>query len=180
MMQTPPMHDASRPSRAWANRLSTVLFIAAILLAGVAAYLYFVEDSSPEGPVAPTAEAGRNEFATVINALKDAGLNDVDPGRYSAEANQLDQPGQTIEIGDNNLFVFIYPDSDPEAAVAAREADAADLDPSTLELRSRSAERPLNEDQDSHIFQSSNVIVILVGGDEELVSTVQDAIESLP
>ena len=89
-------------------------------------------------------------------------------------------PGQTIEIGDNNLFVFIYPDSDPEAAVAAREADAADLDPDTLELRSRSAERPLNENQDSHIFQSSNVIVILVGGDEELVSTVQDAIESLP
>jgi hypothetical protein len=179
-MQTPPTYDVSRPSRAWANRLSTVLFVAAILFAAVAVYLYVAEDSSPEGPVAPTAEAGRNEFATVINALKDAGLNDVDPGRYSAEANQLDQPGQTIEIGENNLFVFIYPDSDPDAAVAAREADAADLDPATLELTARSAERPLNEDMESHIFQSSNVIVILVGGDEDLVNSVQDAIESLP
>jgi hypothetical protein len=179
-MQTPPTHDASRPSRAWANRLSTVLFLAAIVFAGVAVYLYFAEDSSPEGPVAPTAEAGRNEFATVINALKDAGLKDVDPGRYSAEANQLDQPGQTIEIGDINLFLFIYPDSDPQAAVAAREADASDLDPETLVLTSRSAQRPLNEGEESHIFQSSNVIVILVGGDETLVKTVQDAIEALP
>jgi hypothetical protein len=179
-MQTPSTPDAVRPDRRWANRLSTILFIAAILFAAAAVYLYVMEDDTPSGPVAPTAEAGRNEFATVITSLKDAGLNDVDPGRYSAEANQLEQPGQTIEIGDDNLFVFIYPDADPEAAIAAREADAADLDPDTLELRSRQAERPLNEGEETHIFQTSNVIVILVGGDDELVTTVQDAIESLP
>lgn len=178
-MQTPPV-TSSRPNRTWANRLSTILFIAAILFAAAAVYLYFMEDSSPDGPVAPTAEAGRNEFATVINALKDAGLDDVDPGRYTATADQLDQPGQVIEIGDVNAFVFIYPDADPAAAVAAREADAADLDPETLQLTARTAERPLNEDMETHVFQSSNVIVVLAGGDEDLVGTVQDAIESLP
>lgn len=143
-------------------------------------YLYFTEDSTPDGPVAPTAEAGRNEFATVINALKDAGLDDVDPGRYTASANQLDQPGQVIEIGDVNAFVFIYPDADPEAAVAAREADAADIDPATLELSARTAERPLNDGLDTHVFEASNVIVVLAGGDDDLVSTVENAIESLP
>lgn len=175
-----PSATLSRPNRSWAHRLSTILFIAAILFAAAAVYLYFTEDSTPDGPVVPTAEAGRNEFATVINALRDAGLDDVDPGRYTATANQLDQPGQVIEIGETNAFVFIYPDADPEAAVAAREADAADLDPETLELTARTAERPLNEDMETHVFESSNVIVVLAGGDEELVTTVQDAIESLP
>ena len=178
-MQTPPA-TPSRPNRTWANRLSTILFIAAILFAAAAVYLYVAEDSSPDGPVAPTAEAGRNEFATVINALKDAGLEDVDPGRYTATADQLDQPGQVIEIGDVNAFVFIYPDADPAAAVAAREADAADLDPETLQLTARTADRPLNDGLETHAFESSNVIVVLAGGDEELVSTVRDAIESLP
>lgn len=178
-MQTPSTHDATRPDRRWANRLSTILFIAAILFAGAAVYLYFMEEETPGGPSVPTAEAGRNELAQVLAAVQDAGL-DADYGRYSAEANQLEQPGQTIEIGDTNLFAFIYPNDDREAAIEAREADAADLDPETLELRSRQAERPLNEGQETHIFQTSNVIVVLVGGDEELVAKVQDAIESLP
>jgi hypothetical protein len=179
-MQTSPPHDAPRPSRTWANRLSTVLFAAAIIFAGLAVYLYFTEESSPQGPTVPTPESGRNEFANVIEALRDAGLNDVNPGRYTATANQLEQPGQVIEIGENNLFVFIYPDADPSAAVASREADASDLDPATLELTSRQAERPLNEGEETHIFQTSNVVVVLVGGDEELVTTVEDAVGSLP
>jgi hypothetical protein len=179
-MQTSPPHDAPRPSRTWANRLSTVLFAAAIIFAGLAVYLYFTEESSPQGPTVPTPESGRNEFANVVEALRDAGLENVDPGRYTATANQLEQPGQVIEIGDINAFVFIYPDADPDAAVASREADAADLDAGTLVLTSRQAERPLNEGEDTHIFQKSNVIVILVGGDDELVTTVEDAINSLP
>lgn len=172
--------EPRRPSRVRANRLSTILFIAAILFAAVAVYLYVAEDTSPDGPVPPTAEAGRNEFATVINALKDAGLENVDPGRYTATADQLEQPGQVIEIGDVNAFVFIYPDADPQAAVAAREADATDLDPATVTLTSRTAERPLNDGLETHVFQNSNVIVVLAGGDDALVSTVQNAIESLP
>lgn len=175
-----PSATPSRPNRSWAQRLSTILFIAAILFAAAAVYLYVTEDSTPDGPVVPTAEAGRNEFATVIKALEDAGLEDVQPGRYTATASQLEQPGQVIEIGETNAFVFIYPDADPDAAVAAREADAADLDPETLELTARTAERPLNEDMETHVFESSNVIVVVAGGEEDLVSTVQDAIESLP
>lgn len=179
-MQNPSTPAPRRPSRTWARRLSTILFVAAILFAAAAVYLFVTEDSTPNGPVPPTAAAGRNEFATVIEALRNAGLENVDPGRYTATADQLEQPGQVIEIGDVNAFVFIYPDADPQAAVAAREADAADLDPATVKLTSRTAERPLNDGLETHVFQKSNVIVVLAGGDDALVSTVQNAIESLP
>lgn len=175
-----PSIQASRPTqRRWAHLLSTVLFIAAIAFAAAALYFYLTQEDSPEGPPRPAAEAGRNEFAHVVGGLNDAGV-EAKPGRYSAEANQLTQPGQTIEVNGQNLFVFIYPDAEGAAAVADREADAADLDPATLELASRSAERPLNDGEELHVFQNSNVIAVLVGGDDDLVQTVQDVINSLP
>lgn len=175
-----PSTQSSRPTeRRGAHLLSTVLFIAAIAFAAAAVYLYVTDDATPAGPARPAAEDGRNEFQHVVGGLNDAGLK-AQPGRYSAEANQLTQPGQTIEVEGQNLFVFIYPDADGAVAVADREADAADLDPATLELKSRSAERPLSEGGELHVFQGSNVIGILVGGDDELVQKVQEVIESLP
>ena len=179
MMSDPSLQSSSLPARRWPHLLSTILFIAAIAFAGAAVYLYLNEDASPSGPARPAAEPGRNEFAHVVGGLNDAGLH-AQPGRYSAEANQLTQPGQTIEVDGQNLFVFIYPDASGPAAVADREADAADLDPETLVLTSRSAKRPLSEGEDLHIFQGSNVVAILVGGDETLISAVGDVIASLP
>lgn len=178
------MSDASiqprgSSGRRWPHLLSTLLFIAAIGFAAVAVYLYIEGENTPSGPEPPTAEAGRNELASVLGGLNNAGL-DAEYGRYSAEANQLDQPGQTIEVNGHNLFVFIYPAADGERAVADRKADAADLDPETLTLQSRSAERPLNEGKEVHVFQGSNVIAVLVGGDDELVTSVGDVIASLP
>lgn len=178
------MSDAStqpnRPSgRRWPHLLSTILFIAAIGFAVAAVYLYIEGENTPSAPERPTTQPGRNEFASVVDELNDAGLT-ANPGRYTATANQLDQPGQTIEVNDHNLFVFIYPDADGDRAIADREADASDLDADTVVLTSRSAERPLNEGEEVHIFQGSNVIAVLVGGDDELVQTVGDVIASLP
>jgi hypothetical protein len=170
---------SNSPQRRGAHLLSTLLFIAAIAFAAAAVYLYLTEDDVPPGPDRPAAEAGRNEFRHVVEGLQDAGLA-AQPGRYSAEANQLEQPGQTIEVEGQNLFVFIYVDADGNVAAADREADAADLDPATLQLVSRSAERPLNEGEEVHIFQGSNVIGILVGGDDDLAQTVSGVIDSLP
>ena len=175
-----PSIQASRPTeRRWAHLLSTVLFIAAIAFAAAAVYFYFTDDGSPEGPPRPAAEAGRNEFRHIVEGLNEAGL-DAKPGRYSATANQLEQPGQTIEVEGQNLFVFIYPHADGAGAVADREADAADLDPATLQLTSSDAERPLSDGEELHLFQNSNVTAILVGGDEDLVQSVQGVIDSLP
>lgn len=171
--------QTTRPPRRAAHLLSTILFIAAIAFAAGAVYLYITEDDAPDGPARPEAEAGRNEFATIVGGLDEAGL-DARAGRYSVESNQLTQPGQTIEVEDTNLFVFIYPDANGDAAVAAREADASGVDPESMTLESSSAERVIGEGEELHVFQGSNVVAVLVGGDGELVTDVQSVIESLP
>lgn len=178
------MSDVSTQSqpaagRRWPHLLSTILFIAAIGFAAAAVYLYIEGENTPSAPEVPAAEPGQVELAHVVRGLNDAGLT-ANPGRYTATANQLDQPGQTIEVNDHNLFVFIYPDADGDRAIADRKADAADLDPETLVLTSRSAERPLNEGEEVHVSQGSNVIAVLVGGDDELAKAVGDVIASLP
>lgn len=178
-MPDSPSNRTARPQRRGAHLLSTILFIAAIAFAAGAVYLYIAEDDTPEGPARPEAEAGRNELAHIVGGLDDAGL-DAQYGRYSVESNQLTQPGQTIEVEERSLFVFIYPDANGDAAVAAREADAAGVDPATMTLQSSSAERVIGEGEELHVFEGSNVVAVLVGGDDALVTDVQNVIESLP
>lgn len=179
-MSNSSLHAAPRPRRRGAHLLSTLLFIAALAFAGAAVYLYINDDGGTDGPPPPpSAQPGRNEAANVMTALRGAGLK-PEYGRYNAEANQLTQPGQAMVVDGQDLFIFIYPDADGQAAIAAREADAADLDPATLSLQSRSAKRPLGEGAELHVYQKSNIIAVLVGGDAALQQKVQSAIESLP
>ena len=170
----------TRDRRRGAHLLSTVLFIAALGFAAAAVYLYFFDDGSSDGPPPPpSAAAGRNEAANVMEGLKAAGL-EPEYGRYTATANQLTPPGQAIVVDGYDLFIFIYVDEDGSAAIAAREADAADLDPATLSIESRSAERPIGAGEELHVFSNSNIVGVLVGGDAELVDKVGGVIESLP
>lgn len=174
-MSTPP------PNRSRALALSNILFALMIVAAGVVAYLYFVDNRFfQEGPNPPACPEGRNEFICVVNALKDQDFDKVDPGRYTASANQLNQPGQVIEINDINAFLFIYPDATSEQAIAAREADAEDLDPATLQITARISERPLNEGEEIHIYQHSNFILVVVGGSDEELAKIEAAVQSLP
>ena len=180
MTTSTPSRSPAPAARRGAHLLSTLLFLAAIGFAGAAVYLYVTGDAGSDGPPPPpTAAPGRNEAATVMQALRDAGL-EAEYGRYTATANQLDPPGQAVEIGDAHLYVFIYVDQSGPAAIAAREDDTADLDPQTLTLESRSARRPLTEGQEVHVFEASNIVGILVGGDDELVDRVGQAFASLP
>ncbi|MCA9834046.1 MAG: hypothetical protein KC435_08880 [Thermomicrobiales bacterium] len=169
------------PQRKKAVLLSNVLFALMLVAAGVVAYLYFFDNRFfNEGPEAPACESGQNELICVLNALKDQDFDRVEPGRYTASANQLTQPGQVIEIDKLNAFLFVYPAATGDAAIAEREADAADLDAATLEITSRVAENPLTDGEEVHVFQQSNVILILVGGTDEEVQMVQAAMETLP
>lgn len=174
-MATPP------PNRSKAVALSNLLFALVLIAAAVVAYLYFFDNRFfNEGPEAPTCEHGRNELICVVNGLRAEDVKDVDLGRYTATANQLDQPGQVIEIGDNNAFLFIYPAGTPEEAIAAREADGADLDAETLLITARISERPLNEGEEVHIFQHSNVILIYLGDNQDDIEKIQRAVDALP
>ena len=170
--------SARQPDRPWARRLSSLLFALALIFAALAIYLY-IDERNNTGPDVPTPIPGENEYISVVEALRAQDLS-VNDGRYSARADQLQPFGQVIEIGDLNLFVFIYREGTPAESVAAREADAEDLDPETVQITSRQAERPLNEGQEVHIFQHSNIIAVLVGGDDATVQHVEDAINSLP
>ncbi len=174
-MSTPP------PNRNRALALSNILFALMVVAAGVVAYLYFVEDRFfQEGPQPPACEQGRNELICVVEALKAQELDKVDPGRYTATADQLSQPGQVIEINEISAFLFVYPAANGEEAVAAREADAADLDAETVQITARISERPLNEGQDVHIYQQSNVILIVVGGSDDELANIEAAMATLP
>ena len=174
-MSTPP------PNRSRALALSNILFALMVVAAGVVAYLYFVEDQFfQEGPKPPACEQGRNELICVIEALKAQDFDRVEPGRYTATANQLSQPGQVIEINEINAFLFIYPDATGNKAVAAREADAADLDPETLQVTARISERPLNEGEEITVYQQSNVILIVIGGSDNELASIKAAMDTLP
>lgn len=174
-MSTPP------PNRNRALALSNILFALMVVAAGVVAYLYFVEDQFfQEGPEPPACEQGRNELICVIEALKSQDLDRVEPGRYTATANQLSQPGQVIEINEINAFLFIYPDATGTEAVAARETDGADLDAETLEITARISERPLNEGGAIEVYQQSNVILIVVGGSDDELASIEAAMDTLP
>jgi hypothetical protein len=47
-------------------------------------------------------------------------------------------------------------------------------------LESRSAKRPLIDGDEVRAYQGSNIVGVLVGGDDALAGKVQDVIESLP
>lgn len=171
------------PKRSKAVALSNMLFALVLIAAAVVAYLYFFDDRFfNEGPRDPACETGRNELVCVNNALVEAGLDDAHLGRYTATANQLTPPGQVIEVDDINVFLFVYsaPSDNHDDAVAAREADAENLNMDTLEITSRTAERPLSEEGEIHVYQHSNVILIVVGGSDDQLEKIEQAIESLP
>lgn len=161
--------------------LSTLLFVAAIGFAAVAAWFYFDERrDQPEENIPPTAQPGQHNLASVVTALQDAGV-DAKVGRgTTALTEQLpDQRGQLVDIGDGaqELYVFIY--TDPTTGVEDRQAASDALDPATLTLSTR-AGQALAEGEELHVSAGSNVIAVLAGGDDELVAQVQEAIESLP
>lgn len=169
------------PKRNRAIVISNILFALTIVAAAVVAYLYFFDDQFfNDGPNPPACEENAGELACVVSALEHQEFEDVAYGRYTASADQLTPPGQVIEIDGLNGFVFVYPAATIEEGTAAREADGANLDPATVVVTSRTAERPLNEGEDVFVVQHSNVIFILVGGTDEDNAKVQEAIESLP
>lgn len=169
------------PNRNRAIIISNILFALAIVAAGVVAYLYFFDDTFfSDGPEAPVCETSSSELACVVNALKLEDFDEVDYGRYTASADQLSQPGQVVEIDDMIGFVFVYPAASPEQAIADREAEGANLDPETVQITSRTADQPLNEGKPIHVAQHSNIIFILVGGTDDDIAKVQEAIETLP
>jgi hypothetical protein len=162
--------------------LSTVLFIVAIGFAAAAAWIWYTDDASPgPGTPPPAQNAEEIDLAQVLGVLKESD-DGWDYGRSPATArsDQLPMPGQLLKLDDQLLFVFIFTGSSSEDRVAAREGagDAVDLE--TMQLTTPSG-KVLNDDgQPLYMGQHSNVITILLDGDEALAGEVQDALDRLP
>lgn len=174
-----PSSSASPPpatarSRRGSHILSTVLFLVAIVLAAIAIWMYIDQrDTRQHEPPPPTAQAGFNNLASIVGALKAQGLK-PDYGRNTANTTQLTQPGQTVKLdGKDVLYVFIYP------SPAAREQDAKNLDPATLKL-ARLSGTAITISGQPQVFQGSNVIAVYTGGDAATGAKVKQAIEGLP
>lgn len=175
------VNQPPRSARRGAQILSSVLFVAALGFAAVGIYLYFFTgEETPREPTIPTTTPGRNGLADVIRAFDSAGL-DADYGRSpaTADTSQIGTPGQHVIVNDRSVFIFTFPGANADAARAAREEAAVAVDPTTMTLATRGGQR-IGEGETLRAFQGSNVIGVLVGGDDALAAQVQAVIESLP
>ncbi len=175
---------SARPRRSrTAQVLSTVLFVVAVGFAAAALWLMLTDDSKtePDGP-APAQSVEQIDLAQVL-AVLNTGDSEWDYSRNpaSARSNQLEMPGQVLKLDDDRLlFVFIFTGASAEDRVATAEqaADSVDLDTMTLTTTSGNV---INDDgQPLHMAHHSNVIAILLGGDEALAGEVQQGLDQLP
>lgn len=179
-MPAPPARSR-RPRTA--HLLSTVLFLVAIGFAAAALWLMLTDDSQtgPGGPE-PAQSVEQIDLAQVLGVLQARNEAwDYSRSPSGARSNQLDMPGQALKLDDDRLlFVFIFTGASGEDRVAAREQAAAQVDLDTMTLTTTSG-KVLNADgQPLHMAQHSNVIAILLGGDEALADEVQQALDDLP
>ena len=158
------------PKQRRSNLVSNIFAIAAVAFAILAAVLYFRESGGGIAPI-PTAAPGGNQIVNVTEALQAQGLGIEQPRGLFIPRGALDAPGQGVEIDGVPAFVFLYPDAE------AARADAAAADPNAVVPdRLAGTPAPLGE---RRMTQGSNVVVLMVGGDEEMWQKVESAVASL-
>jgi hypothetical protein len=160
--------------------LSTLLFLIAIGFAAVAVYLYWDETQNDKNdPTPPPAAPGEYTLAQVKTALDDQGL-DTEFGRSNGHADQIPGvPGQAIKANGNDVYIYIFSGPTGDAAVQAAADAFAQIDASTINVLRQSGDE-VGEQLPKHIFQGSNIVAVMVGGDDDDVQKVQAAIEGLP
>ncbi len=158
--------QAQKPRR---NTLSNVFALVAVVFAILAVVLYL----RPGRGVAPmpVAGPGGNQIVNVTNALKAQGLEVEQPPGHFIPAGEVSVPGQGVEINGAAGYIFLF----PNAETAKKEVDG--VSPSRLvptELRGT----PQPEGERRAVL-GSNVVVVLVGGDDETWNKVQAAVATL-
>lgn len=178
MTRTSPPPRRSRP----AHLLSAILFTAAIGFAAAAIWVWYTDDSeSGPGKPPPAENAGTIELAHVLGVLEARN----DGWHYSrnpatAGIDQFDTPGQALKLDDTLLFVFIFTGASTDEKIANREAASEQVDLETMTLSTASG-RVIN-DSGEQLWKAehSNVMTILVGGDQALADEVAEALTDLP
>ena len=164
------MASGRRTARRGPNWISLGFLALAIVLAGVAAFLYLREDEA-EVPPPPPAEAGRNELIHVQQALESEGMT-VEQVPATVRSETMTPPAQILGLDGGRLYVFVY--ADPTEADAA----FAGVDPATILPERTRTGTPIATEM-PRVYAQSNVVAALVGGDDELAGRVERAIEGL-
>jgi hypothetical protein len=157
-----------------------VLFIAAIGFAAAAAFVWYRDQSNDtDEPSVPTAEAGVYGLINVLTALQDADIS-ADYGPLSSHRDiQPARPAGAEPPGWRYQCLHLYfPGRNGAAAAEARAAAAANLDPATMTLLTTSGQDVTNGEPLT-VYQGANIIAVLVGGDAEMQTQVQNVIEGL-
>jgi hypothetical protein len=110
------------------------------------------------------------ELADVYAALDSQGLN----VEYSADGARVDDwsaVGQGLIVEGHEVYVFIFPDA------ASREANVSGLTGDEIQLTDAFGD-PKTEEA-LVIAEASNVVVVVLGGDENLLEAVEAALQLL-
>jgi hypothetical protein len=163
------MADASPERRTSRNTLSNILAVVAVLFAILAIVLY-LRPGRGIAPV-PTAVPGGNQLINVVRALEAQGLEVRQPKGMFVPAGDAGVPGQGLDIAGNPAFVFLFLDQS-QAQGAVLTLDPAAVVPDEL----RGTPMPEGE---RRITQGSNVVLIMVGGDDATWQKVETAVAGL-
>jgi hypothetical protein len=163
--------DNERKSKTGRNLASNLFAVLAVVFAIVAVVLYLRPGGSGIASI-PTAAPGGNQIINVTEALKAQGLDVQQPKRLFIPVGAFKVPGQGVEINGHPGFIFLYQDAD------AAQADVTSVDPSTaVPQRLEGTPAPPGE---RRVVQGSNVILLLIDGDDATWQKVQTAITGLP
>ena len=160
------MTDAAPEQRKPKNTLSNILAVVAVLLAILAVVLY-LRPGRGIAPI-PTASPGENQLINVVRALEGQGLQVTQTQGMFVPAGDAGVPGQGLAVDGNPAFVFLYPDQ-AQAQGTVLTLDPAAVIPDTL----RGTPLPTGE---RRMAQGSNVVLIMVGGDDVTWQKVETAI----
>ena len=157
-----------RTLRVW---ISYVLFAVSAALFVVVLVMYIRGRNDDENSAPPTAESGHNTLYEVREALRNDGLS-AEFGRGANRAKGATEVAQLIQVNDETIYVFIYPDP------AQRQRDQDAVATSSLEILNTLG-TPVAENP-PYIYGGSNVMVAVYSDDESLREKIQAAIEGLP
>jgi hypothetical protein len=173
--------QSATPKRRGPHILSTLLFVTAIGFAAVAAYLYWNEQEDDKNePTPPPAISGQWGFGQVQNAFKEAGLS-TEVGRTNGHADEFEGiPGQFITVNGTDVYIFIFSKtSEVDNPITKAEEVSNSIDPTTLKLTRASSGDVIGEGEELHVFQGSNIVAVMVGGESDDVDKVRQVIEGL-
>ena len=157
------------------STLSALLLAAAVGLFALAALLWYRGRGDGEtDPPVPVAAPGKNELVHVTSALDAQGV-DVEtlPGTGAVRSKMLEGVGQPLTLDGVAAYAFVY---QPDAA--ARDEATLDVLPGEIDLEDNAGD-PV-EPGELQLVVGSNVALVLVGADDDLLDRATAALGSLP